>query len=132
MSDAIDYTEMAAVAQSLIDANGRTVTVIAWKETPADAAKPWEGPDDPRGTPANTDDVKGCFVPLAGSGLGTDTIDADALKRTYEVCMIGPGASFDLATANELIDSTVHKRVTFVQTLKPGSTVLMYYLGVGR
>jgi len=126
------FIEMAAVAQELIDDNGRDVTLIRWKQAPADSAKPWEGPDDPRGTPDATDTVKGCFVPIAGSGLGTETIDADALKRTGGVCLIGPGAGFDLATANELIDGSVHKRITFVQTLKPADTVLMYYVGVER
>lgn len=128
----IDYTEMAAVAQELIDDNGRDVTLIRWKQAPADANKPWEGPDDPRGTPDATNTIKGCFVPTSGSGLGKDTIDEDALKRTAEVCLIVPGAGFDLATANELIDGGVHKKITFVQTLKPGATVLLYYMGVDR
>jgi len=126
------YIEMAAVAQELIDENGRDVTAIRWKQAPAETTKPWEGPDDPRGTPDATDTVKACFVPIQGSGLGTDTIDQDALKRTGDVCLIGPGATFDLATANELIDGSVHKKVTFVQTLKPADTVLMYYVGVAR
>lgn len=126
------YTEMAAVAQELIDENGRDVTVIRFKQAPADASKPWEGPDDPRTTPDATDIVKGCFVPVSGSGLGKETIDADALKRTGDVCLIGPGAGFDLATADELIDGSVHKKITFVQTLKPATTVLIYYVGVER
>ncbi len=128
----IDMTEMAAVAQEVVDDNGRNVTAIRWKQTAADANKPWEGPDDPRGTPDASDVVKGCFVGMSGSGLSKETIDADALKRTRDVCLIGPGASFDLATANELIDGSVHKRITFVQTLKPSDTVLLYYVGVER
>lgn len=128
----MDYTAMAAMAQEMVDDNGRTVTMIRWKQAPADASKPWEGPDDPRGTPDATDTVVGCFVPLSGSGLAKETIDGDALKRTREVCLIGPGAGFDLATANEMIDGSVHKRITFVQTLKPADTVLLYYVGVDR
>ena len=73
------YTEMAAVAQELIDENGRNVTAIRWKQTPAEATKPWEGPDDPRGTPDATDTVKACFVGIAGSGISKETIDVDAL-----------------------------------------------------
>lgn len=128
----IDYIEMATVAQELVDDNGRNVTIIRWKQTAADATKPWEGPDDPRGTPDATDSVKGCFVSMEGSGLSKETIDEDALKRTGDVCLIGPGASFDLATANELIDGSVHKKITFVRTLKPADTVLLYYVGVER
>jgi hypothetical protein len=128
----INYTEMAAVAQELIDDNGRTVTLIRHKQAPADANVPWEGPDDPRTVPDATDDVIGCFVPISGSGLAKETIDEDALKRTQDVCLIGPGASFDLATADELIDGTVHKKITFVQTLKPATIVLMYFVGVER
>jgi len=124
-------TEMAAVAQELIDDNGRDVTLIRFKQTPADGAKPWEGPDDPRTTPDATTTVKGCFVPM-GPGLGITITDVDLLKRTAEVCLIGPGAGFDLATANELIDGSVHKKITFVQTLKPAAVVLLYYVGVDR
>jgi len=128
----IDYVEMAAVAQELIDDNGRDVTLIRFKQAPADANKPWEGPDNPRTTPDATTTVKGCFVPLAGSGLGKDTLDADILKRTNEVCLIGPGAGFDLATADELIDNSIYKKITFVKTLKPAATVLLYYVGIER
>jgi hypothetical protein len=128
----IDYTEMASVAQELIDDNGRDVTIIRFGQTPADSNKPWKGNTTPRATPDATDTVKGCFVPLAGSGLGIDTIDSDILKRTEEVCLVGPGATFDLRTADEVQDGSVYKKVTFVQMLKPADTVLMYYIGVER
>ena len=126
------FIEMAAVAQELIDDNGRTITVIRHCQMAQDITKPWKGNVTPRTTPDATDSVKGCFVPIGGSGLGKESIDEDALKRTGEVCMIGPGASFDLATADEIIDGSVYKKVTFVQTLKPADTVLMYYLGIER
>lgn len=129
---ATDWTEMVATAQALIDDNGRDVTLIQFDQTPGDTNKPWAGPIDPRTTPANTTTVKGCFVPIAGSGLGTQTIDEDALKRTGELCLIGPGVGFDITKADELIDNSVNKKITFVQVLKPAGTVLMYYVGVER
>jgi len=127
-----DWTDSVATAQELIDENGRDVTLIRFNQTPADANKPWAGPADPDATPDATTTVRGCFVPMSGSGLGKDTIDEDLLKRTSELCLIGPGVGFDITTANELIDGTVHKKITFVQELKPAATVLMYYVGVER
>jgi len=128
----IDFIAMAAIAQELIDDNGREITLIRYKQAPADTDKPWEGPDDPRTSPDDTTTVIGCFVPMGGSGLAKEDVDADALKRTSEVCLIGPGAGFDLGKANELIDDGVSKKISFVQTLKPASTVLLYYVGISR
>ncbi len=133
---AINYTTMAATAKRLIDASGRSVTLNRFNQTPPDTDVPWEGPADPSATPDATAVVIGTFVPMTtGKDLGLETLDADLMKRTAEVCLVGPGTidpPFDLATANELVDGTVHKKVTFVRTLKPASITLLYFIGVAR
>ena len=133
---AIDYNAMAAVAEQLIDENGREITIFRFDQTFTDSAKPWKGPTDPRGTPDETATLNAVFVPISGAAsLGMKTLDQDLLKRTEQVCLIAPGVTsvpFDLATANEIIDGGVNSKVTFVETLKPGDTVLLYYVGVSR
>ena len=129
----LDYAEIAAVAETLIDETGRDVTFIRWDQTEADATKPWKGPSNPRTTPDATDTVKATFVPIstAASSLGIKIEDADLLKRTSQVCLVAP-ASFDLSTAQEIIDGAVHHRITFVEKLQPADVVLLYYVGVER
>jgi hypothetical protein len=64
--------------------------------------------------------------------LGLKAIDADLLKRCQQICLIGPEATFDLGTANEVLDGSVHWKIEFVATLKPGAIVLLYVIGVSR
>ncbi len=133
---AINYTKLAATAKRLVDAAGRSVVLNRLDQAPPDSDIPWEGPADPSATPDATATVIGAFVPLTtGKSLGLETLDMDLMKRTSEVCLVGPGTvspPFDLATANELVDGDVHKRVTFVRTLKPASITLLYFIGVAR
>lgn len=133
---AIDYTKLAATAKRLVDQSGRSVTLNRFDQSPPDDDIPWEGPADPSDTPDATATVIGCFVPLeTGKSLGLETLDVDLMKRTAEVCLVAPGTispPFDLATANELVDDSVSKRVTFVRTLKPASITLLYFIGVAR
>lgn len=131
----INYTQLAATAKALVDANGRDVTVIRFDQTPQDTNKPWNGPADPDATPDATATVKGCFVSTDERVLGGLTVDEDLLKRTSEVCLIAPGTvspPYDLRTANEIIDGTEHLKITFVQRLKPADVVLLYFVGVAR
>lgn len=131
----IDYTQLAATAKTLVDANGKDVTINRLDQNAADPNKPWNGPTDPGASPDATATVKGCFVSTDERVLGGLTIDSDLLKRTEEVCLVAPGTvspPFDLMTANEIVDGSVHKRITFVQRLKPATVTLLYFIGVAR
>lgn len=132
----IDYVEIANIAKTLIDENGREVTIVRFDQSPGDPTKPWRGPADPRATPDATATVKGVFVPPSGAAkLGLSTVDQDLMKRTSEILIVAPGADappFDLATANEIIDDGVNKRITFVETLRPNVVTLLYFVGVER
>ena len=131
----IDYVQLAATAKALVDANGRQITIIRFDQTPADADKPWNGPSDPDASPDATATVVGCFVSTDERVFGGLTLDDDLLKRTSEVCLVAPGTvspPFDLLTANEIIDGSVHKKISFVQSLKPGAVTLLYFIGVAR
>lgn len=126
---AMNYAELAMVANQLIADTGRIITVSRFQQSPADANKPWEGPSS-AAAPDATDDVTATFVGYSDSGFKCK--DVDLAKRTEEVCFIGPEASFDVTTANDILDGSVHKRVLWADRVKPGSTVLLYVLGIGR
>lgn len=128
-----DYTELATLAQGLINENGRLVTFNRHKQTPADATKPWRGPDSPTTVPDATDDVQAVFVGVSGGpAYGLGFISEDLLKRAEECCLVGPTADFDLATADEVVDDTQHWKVEFVAVLKPADVVLLYAVGLKR
>lgn len=129
-----DYTELAVLAQALIDENGRLITFNRYKQAPADVAKPWRGPGDPTTVPGATDEVRGVFVGVNRStpGMGLDFISEDVLKRAEQCCLVGPTVGYDLTTANEVVDGGVHWKVEFVEVLKPGDTVLLYAVGLKR
>jgi hypothetical protein len=129
----MDYLELATLANTLIAETGRTVTVNCYRQIPADSAKPWKGPTSPTTTPSATDTPKAVFVGASGGPpLGIRSADDDLMKRAQEICLIGPGASYDLQTANEVVDGSVHWSVLFVDVLKPGDTVLLYIVGLAR
>lgn len=127
------YNDMATLAEELINEFGRDITFIRFDQAESDSNKPWLGPTDPRTTPNATADIRGIFV--SPTGMGLSTVDEDLLKRSDEICIVAPGVNsppFDLATANEMIDNSVSKKVLFTETLKPGDVTLLYFLGVAR
>jgi hypothetical protein len=127
---ATDYIDLAAMAENLITESGREVTVVRYKQSADDSAKPWHGPGDPTTVPDATDTVYAAFV--APGSMGKYAQDVDAMKRCEQACLVGPGASFDLTTADEVVDGGVRWHVESATVVKPGATVLLYMLGLRR
>jgi hypothetical protein len=129
----MDYVELAALAKSLIDEAGRSITVIRFKQTANEPAKPWKGPGDPTAVPDASATVRAVFVGASGGpSLGISAQHKDLLARCKEVCLVDPLASFDLSTANVIVDGGVHSKIEFVDVLKPADTVVLYIIGVSR
>lgn len=129
---AFDYTGLVTTASELISEFGRTVTFRRIDQAAGNAAKPWEGPSDPAVNPANTADVAAVFVPPSSAkSLGMSTVTEDMLATVSEIAIVEV-ASFDLATANEIQDNGQRKAISFVETLRPADTTLLYYVGVKR
>lgn len=131
----VDYVAIAGIAKTLIDANGRTVTILRFDRTLADTAKPWRGPSDPRATPDATATLVAVFVePSSAVQLGISSPDSDLIKGSEQIMIVAPGAAFseDLATFNEVVDGTINYRITTTETLKPGDITLLYFIGVKR
>jgi hypothetical protein len=129
----MDYFELAALAKILIDDAGRSITVIRFKQTANEPAKPWKGPGDPTTVPDASSVVRGVFVGASGGpSLGISAQHKDLLVRCKEICLVDPLASFDLSTADEIVDGGVHWKIEFVDILKPADTVVLYIIGVSR
>ena len=127
-----DYTNIAETAQRLVDKYGRSITLKRHSETPADASKPWEGPD--KSSPAAEVTTKGVFVsPGEGAKLGLAVESDDLLQRSEQIAIVAPGPSEteDLATFDELEDTEIW-RVVKANKLQPAGTAILYFIGVRR
>jgi len=129
----VETASLIATAQRLITENGRSVTFVQFDSTPTDGAKPWLGPTDPRTTPDSTLTVDAVFVSPAGAAsLGLKAETSDLLKRSEQIMVVSPGAAVDLRIFNEVTDDSTQWKIVGVQTLKPGSSVMLSYVGVRR
>jgi hypothetical protein len=128
---ALDYAPILADAQQLIADTGRLTTFEILSATPADPAKPWSGPAAP--AVANSSAAMATFVPAQGTDLGRMGISEQLLSRVEQVALVASDdTGFDYAAANSATDSGVRWRIDWVQTLQPGSTVLLYAMGMKR
>ena len=127
-----DYVKLAATAERLVANSGRTITLVQFNSTPADANKPWRGAADPRITPDATLSIVGAFVePRSDIRLGLSSEIADLLARSSQVIIVASTA--DLTAYNEVIDSdTTRWKILGLEKLKPGDTTLLYFIGVVR
>jgi hypothetical protein len=125
----VDYVRMQATALRLIEANGRVVTLQRLSNTPADAAKPWNGPSTP--TVAEEQEVTAAFVPHAGNiEMAKDLIDADLLKRCDQIALVGVSGTQDFKDFNQLVDDGVTYKIPFMRVLQPGTETLLYVFGI--
>lgn len=127
-----NYTKLAAIAQRLVSESGRAITLVQFNSTPADANKPWRGAADPRGTPDATLAVDGVFVePSSATKLGMSSEVSDLLKRSSQIIIIA--TTVDISDFQEVIDTDTKRwKILGMETLKPGDTTLLYFVGVER
>ncbi len=127
MSDA----SALALAVRLIAKHGRVITFIEFNATPANPAFPWEGPADPRASPARSLVTVGCFVePDSLQRLGATTKFQELLQRSDKICLVsGTNA---LEGYNEVIDGTQYFKITGVELLQPGNNKILYFVGTAR
>lgn len=126
----MDYAKLAATALRLIEATGRSVTFERLVKEAADPSKPWRGAQEQAVDATLTQAAT--FVPPTGAGLGKETVTPEMLARVQQVCLVGPSATFDLNRTSAIIDGGVKWMVDWVYELKPGSTSLLFAIGVKR
>lgn len=132
---AIDYAALAVTARELVEANGRQVTLRRLENAPSNALKPWRGATDPTSPADASATPYGVAVsPSSAQSLGMSTTDNDLVKKAEQIFIITPvsGETNDYSTFHELLDGAVPYRIIGVEKLKPGSTTLLYFIGVAR
>lgn len=130
---AFDYSEFAALSEELVAEFGRVVTFVELGDTPASPSQPWKGAASPRGTPVQTLDLSAVFVePSSLDSLGDNELAQDFLKRSTSVALVY--SSVELSSFDEILDNSDGSRwkITGLSKLKPGDTLLLYYVGLSR
>ncbi len=127
---ALDYAALAAMAQSLITGNGRTVTLRKLDQVVADPAKPWRGPSQASPSPTNL-----LNVPAAIVGYHERDVDNDIVRRGDKKALIASSdvkTGQDLAEYDQLVDGSDTWKIVGVRTIEPGDTKLIYILQLRR
>jgi len=126
----MDYTAMAAMAKRLIDANGRTVTVVKNGTTPQNSEQPWRGLAD---YPAVSVTGLAAFVP--GSSVATWRVTLrDNIKfgANYALFPASDDAGNQLEFFDEILDNGVRWKIVNAEIIGPTTVRLLYLFEVAR
>lgn len=128
----VDLAPIIATAQRLITENGRSVTFVRQDQTLSDAAQPWLGPANPRTTPNATLVVDAVFVDPSGAvKLGLSSEQSDLIMNSDQILIVSAGAT-NLLQFQEVLDEGVYWKITTIETLRPGATTVLSFVGVKR
>lgn len=120
-----------ALAQRLIEKNGRGVTFQRFSATAADPDKPWKGPGVP--TVAQSQATSAVFLPANGAmDLGSLGIDKELLKRVEQVCLVAGIDGTDLSAFTAILDGSSRFKIDWFRGLKPSDATVLYVFGVSR
>lgn len=132
----VDMAAMALVAQRLVEANARTITLRRQNTTPAAGSEPWKGPATTiaTGSGGRTLTVPMCFVPAGGSGLGKQFRElAGGLDVVAE--QVGMIASLSAGAVNlkefeggTVLDDSRTWKIEKAHELRPSTTSLLWLL----
>ncbi len=134
----VNFTKLAATAKRLVEANGRSVSLIKDNRDPDNAAEPWRGTSTAPvgGQQGDTQAATAAFVPASGSGLGRLVQDATGQLATAfeQVCFVAADsvAGVDLEPFDRVVDGAVSWKIVARGRLQPASTPLLWILGLKR
>jgi len=129
----VDYANLAALAKTLIEANGRTVTLLKRNTTPTTPGAPWEGNT---GAPSSgTGGAIAVFVPARGTSFGADAVARentliDDIEQFALIASTSLPANTDLNAYDTIDDGTHIWKIVFAGELQPGATSLIWEIGV--
>jgi len=119
-----NFTAMAAVAKRLIDANGRTVTLIQQGSDPLDLTKPWRG----QSTPVRAS--------VSGKAVFTDTntVNPDNAKRKRQGMLFAASndSGLGLEDFDIVEDGSIQWKIVSVSVIGPADTRVLYKFEVTR
>jgi hypothetical protein len=123
------HDKFLPMIQRLLAKNGRPVTLI---ELETAGAVPGEGPADPRNPPKRSLTTVGCFVePDSLQRLGISTAFEELLQRSKRICLV-PGSAGVLDGYTEILDESKYYGISGIETLRPGTTTLLHFVGTKR
>ncbi len=124
-----DFTALAAVAKTLIDANGRTVSIVRKGSHAQDSDMPWRGTDD---YPETTITGKAVFV--SESDLGHTVRDSEDTRRADKVALFAANddGGHSLEEFHVIVDGSVEWKIGRAEVLQPADTRLLYMFEVKR
>ena len=123
-----DYSALQAKAQSLITKFGRTVVLVKESRTATDASAPWLGTS----TSDTEVSVSAVYVPISGDSPATvsEMVGSAGLTRRADSFLVGAVSGHDLRTFQKVQDGSRVWRITHVNVVRPGETVLLYQIEV--
>lgn len=126
------YSDMAAVAQEMIQEFGRTVTFVKWSRTPVDPARPEAGIDLTASTTLSVSAVQASPDDVQDFGFELEAAESLVRKGGKIVLVSGSDVSGDgLETYDSMEESDNSVwRVARVHKLRPGDTTLLYAVGL--
>ena len=125
-----DPVKLAATAKRLIDANGRTVTLVKHDSVPSDPDMPWRGVSTPV---AATVTGKAVFVPRTQALASfAEYIDGTLTEGEYALFPASDDDGYDLELFDVMIDDSVNWKIVLTEIIAPGDTRILYMFQVKR
>lgn len=126
---AYDYSEDVAFANEMIAEYGRSITFSKVVDAGADASDPLA---DSMDADIVSPPVMAAFVEITGlRALGMSVDQVALFKNSTSVALLAPDGFTDFAQFNFLNDTDGSLwKVNATSVLKPGNTVVLYYIGV--
>ena len=129
---ALDYTRFRALAERLIEENGRTISLVRKDQgNPVDSDKPWRGST---GAADITFDVIGVFIDFEA-----DEVDGTLVLRTDKRVLIadksvteegGSATNLNIEEYSDIIDGGTRYAIVKPSVIEPGNERIMYDLQV--
>jgi len=122
---AVDYINLAAVADRLISENGTDVTLVKVNRALADGSQPWKGGNVPTGS--TTKLVKGVIVEY-----DLRDIDGEQIQRGDRQLVVSENSASpeDIRTFDNIVIGTETWKIILVQVVEPGDTRILYSIGI--
>jgi len=122
---AIDYENLAEVADRLVTENGRTLSLVKTSSTPSDLSKPWLG----TATTATSTPCTGVVIPDHSRRVGLDLVRR---RRGRAYVAADDVAAADIRTYDFVEDGSVRWKIEEVERVMPGSRRLLFVLTLSR
>lgn len=122
------HDKFLPMIQRLLKKHGRSVTFVELNDVGSLA---WEGAADPTAAPKRSLSLFACFVePDSLQRLGLGTRVEELVQRSKRICLV-PGAG-QLVGFNQVLDEGEYYTITGMEALRPGTTMLLHFVGVDR